>query len=418
VTSFTNPIRAGIGDTLTITGTGFGDTSAIVTFFDADDINSIATFNVDSNDIISWDSTEIKLLVPTTPGVAASGQFSVTTSSGMFCPSIDTLNIEYAIRSNRRTSGPTTGVAERLNLSAPFNNNGKFILRPGPILDANATARASVEKAICDWNKVSKLNFELGAVETSPSLGPDGQNNIFFTTAAVIGSTNVPAATVITTNLCNDIGGPGDIIYAGDIDLLILENLTTLPVPATWNLDYLVNPSSTQFDFFGIVKHELGHLQMLRHAKLNPTVMDPVSFPGDTSYRVIHNRDLRGATYSVSESIKKMDSSFACFKADTASLCTTTSIHEFLEVGSEINIYPNPANNAVTVELSLTSFVPELDMSIIDVTGRAIFTKSVSDLTSGNNQIVIDNLDFAPPGIYFLLLDIEGQRSFKRLVIQ
>lgn len=92
ITAFTDTVRAGIGDTLTITGTGFDSIPATVTFLDADDPNGVATFSVNSNDILSWDTTEIKLLVPTTPGVTGSGQFSITTASGMFCPSVQDLH--------------------------------------------------------------------------------------------------------------------------------------------------------------------------------------------------------------------------------------------------------------------------------------------------------------------------------------
>lgn len=418
ITSFTNSVRAGVNDILTINGTGFDTTGATVTFFDADDINNVATFNVNSNDILSWNDTLITLLVPTTPGVVATGQFSITTSTGMVCPSIDTLYVEYAIRNNRLTSGPSTGIAERLNLYAPSENNGKIILRPGLTLDGNALAKASVEKAICDWNSVSKLNFELGAVEPMPSTSTAGQNNIFFTTAAMIGASDVPAQTVITSGICTNTSGPGSIIFAESIDVLILENLSTLPVPATWSFDNTVSPSSTEYDFFGIVKHELGHLHMLRHTKFDSSIMVPVSFPGDTSYRVLYERDIKGATFSVLESIEKMNSSFACFEADTASLCITTSIREFLTPDSGIKVFPNPVKDKLVVDFTLSRFVSRLNLSLIDVSGRRIINRSIQNLVEGNNQITVDGLSAHPPGIYFLVLEMEGEKSFKRIILQ
>lgn len=418
ITSFTDSVRAGVGDILTINGTGFGPLGATVMFFDADDINDVATFNANSNDILSWNDTLITLLVPTTPGVAATGQFSVTTSTGMVCPSIDTLYVEYAVRNNRLTSGPSAGMAERLNLYAPSDNDGKIILRPGPVLDGNALAKASVEKAICDWNSVSKLNFELGAVEPMPSTSTAGQNNIFFATAAIIGAPDVLAQTVITSGICTNTGGPGSIIFAESIDVLILENLSTLPVPATWNFDNTATPSSTEYDFFGIVKHELGHLHMLRHTKFDSSIMVPASFPGDTSYRVIYERDIKGATFSVLSSLEKMNSSFACFEADTASLCITTSIREFLTPNSEIKVYPNPTKDNLVVDLTLSRFIPQLNLSLMDVTGKRIINRSIQNLVEGNNQITVDGLSGYPPGIYFLALEIDGEKSFKRIILQ
>ena len=146
--------------------------------------------------------------------------------------------------------------------------------------------------------------------------------------------------------------------------------------------------------------------------------MTPLSFPGDTTYRVIYDRDVRGAVYSVTESIKKMDSSFACFKADTASLCGTTSIVEFLELGSEVKLYPNPTSHTVNVDLSLASFVQVLNLSIIDITGRVVLSKSETNLMPGQNQFTLENLSSIPSGIYILSLEIEGQQSLRRLVIQ
>lgn len=92
----------------------------------------------------------------------------------------------------------------------------------------------------------------------------------------------------------------------------------------------------------------------------------------------------------------------------------TTSIEEQLDEISEINLYPNPANERLT--LSLTSIENEMvTMSIYDLSGRAVKTWN-STITSGNNKINIDINDLSP-GLYHLELRNNDERKVKRFQI-
>lgn len=91
-----------------------------------------------------------------------------------------------------------------------------------------------------------------------------------------------------------------------------------------------------------------------------------------------------------------------------------TGINEPLDEISEINLYPNPANQRLT--LSLTSIENEMiTMSIYDLSGRVVKTWN-STITYGNNKMNIDINDLSP-GLYHLELRNNDERKVKRFQI-
>ena len=77
------------------------------------------------------------------------------------------------------------------------------------------------------------------------------------------------------------------------------------------------------------------------------------------------------------------------------------------ELLGDVKIYPNPATNHVTVELSIESPMP-IQLILTDLSGRQLM-RTDHDLTSGLNRLHID-LPILPHGIYMVhLLNDSGQ---------
>lgn len=72
------------------------------------------------------------------------------------------------------------------------------------------------------------------------------------------------------------------------------------------------------------------------------------------------------------------------------------------------NVYPNPSDGNITVDLSKMNIKAER-IEVIDVTGRVIY--KTNDIT--NNSIRIDR-----SGLYFVIIRAEGYKSSKRLIIR
>ena len=100
--------------------------------------------------------------------------------------------------------------------------------------------------------------------------------------------------------------------------------------------------------------------------------------------------------------------------ADTAYMnimvYNTTGIVD-IAAGKEIAIYPNPANDAVTIEWAQQTQVNNI--RIFNSAGKEL---SLNYSPIGLNRIQYSTADLAP-GFYIITLDAGGERLIRRLVI-
>lgn len=88
-----------------------------------------------------------------------------------------------------------------------------------------------------------------------------------------------------------------------------------------------------------------------------------------------------------------------------------TSITEEVEATEKVNIYPNPAESFINLDLNhkLNTF----EVEVRDISGKVVLNKK--SITGGKiNQLDVSHLE---NGFYFLLLDQEGERSVEKIVI-
>lgn len=412
ITSFMDTIvNAGTGDTLTIVGMNF-EMPGQVEFPNADD-GGVSFTSAQPADIISWSTDTIRVIVPSNPEPAGYGIFRVRTSSGMICPSPDTLDVCYAVRNQRNSS---TGAGERIHLGSSVGDN-KYTFRPDSTLGNNAMAVATIEQSLCDWNKATKINWELGATLNAASPLLDSLNHIFMASAAVL-PIGAAATTIVTRLSCQTITPPVQLIpYSGDIDIAIRADLTTLPVPVTggWNFNHTVAPAANQYDFYTVILHELGHAHNLKHMMPLPKAMFWESNAGDT-LRDLSPKDILGAQDVFNTSTIALNQSFLCNPIDTTTLCGTTSVIELERIG-QIKVYPNPLAELLIIELDLIQG-GYLSAQIVDVAGKQIMIENLGKTYSGHQTFTIELPNNISSGIYFLSLKFDNRvHSIKLLKI-
>jgi PKD repeat protein len=87
-------------------------------------------------------------------------------------------------------------------------------------------------------------------------------------------------------------------------------------------------------------------------------------------------------------------------------------INEF-EVDNNIDIYPNPASDIIYIQTGELESGKNIEMQLIDITGRVIMT---DEFESGSEDISI-NVNEYPQGLYFVALNIEGNRVTRRIML-
>ena len=85
---------------------------------------------------------------------------------------------------------------------------------------------------------------------------------------------------------------------------------------------------------------------------------------------------------------------------------STSSIHE-MDIAESISVFPNPASDKVTCS---TSLVGEADLSVVDNSGRTLYSSSFS----GSKQLDITQW---PKGMYYLKIRFTNHVVVKKLVV-
>ncbi|QGY45235.1 T9SS type A sorting domain-containing protein [Maribellus comscasis] len=99
--------------------------------------------------------------------------------------------------------------------------------------------------------------------------------------------------------------------------------------------------------------------------------------------------------------------------SDTFEVCVAgypTAIGELEAAGPEIQMYPNPTNGQVNLEMS--SGIHAVDIAVVDIAGRVVLQKQYS----ASERIVFD-MSGKVAGMYFVNMKIDGERVVKKLIV-
>ena len=273
-------VRAGMGDTITITGTGFGANyvgQAAVKFRNPDYYGiTVAYSSAPDNHIVQWSDTQIKIIVPGRDILlgsagAGSGAVRVFDNDGLMGESTQSITVLF----NKYVAG-----FKAANLSND-NSNGGYRFRKNNNFASNNNANDALQRALDTWKCQALTNFAIGTNNTTISCAAaDNTNLITFDN-----NCQLPAGLLAQTSQWFQNCSSGDK-YFDEIDMVF-------DAETNWNFGPQAT-SSNKKDFESIVLHELGHAQGLGHVLDYGKLMYP-SLATGVDIRTIDNDALRCA---------------------------------------------------------------------------------------------------------------------------
>jgi hypothetical protein len=94
---------------------------------------------------------------------------------------------------------------------------------------------------------------------------------------------------------------------------------------------------------------------------------------------------------------------------------TTTGIQNTTVSGAALNVYPNPSNGIVNIDLNLTE-KHTVAVNVTDMLGRTIENIAAKNYTAGENTLIIGEKNYQS-GFYLVNINIDGQIITKKVMI-
>jgi hypothetical protein len=414
ISGFTpSTVAGGIKDIVTITGSGFlssPGTNGKILLPNVD--NGGASFiAVNKEDIYSWSDSEIKFYVPAkiqtdlsivhdTP--VGSGKFIVVDSNNQSTISSNILTINYSIKNMKYQNTITDSIypITRTILAPPIESERKFIFHCDNAVAEyeDGKMKEVIAKALNYWTCATGIHWELGAdinagTNYVDSLY-DGKNVIHF------GNLSYPKILVTTSHL----NYFGVILGSNDTTEYFIQrenDITINNLIQNWNFDTTGVDIGTDRDFYEVILHELGHAHGIEHVMDSTQIM----YFNATSERLINlgqdNSCILAGTDIINYStnpINYIDTtnafpvSYFNIDANSDTPCNSLSIDD-ISVTSNIEIYPNPCDNFIT--LSIDDNFSSGILSLTNVQGKQVFNK---EIVSGELEI---DLSYLSSGLYF-----------------
>lgn len=274
-------VKGGVGETITITGTGFGATGPtsgikVWTRFANNPSQMISHSN--SYSYLSWSDTQIVFKVPSNAG---SGQIWVGSGSS-HATSSQSIDVYANVRDNLTGNG-----ANLLTVSLPALQAQGIHFIPN-INFTNPDAIARTQEAMEQWLCESGIDMTLDTATSTSNLNntTDGLSVIYFDSSM---SSSVLGVTLTSLSACSSTGR----WYVTDTDLAINGNT---------NFNFtLANTTASQIDYYSVVLHELGHVRNLDHVLNSGHVMFPSISAGQQN-RTLHTNDISGGLWVQNDS--------------------------------------------------------------------------------------------------------------------
>lgn len=433
ITGFSpNVVAAGIGDTVTITGSGFGfggtqppsGSSVLFTKTKQNGATAHDWMLPMPGDYISWTDTEIKVRVPsigyedddlsvlttpTTPAFIHAGTGIIGVKTGGNNGTIDTSTTQLYVRFSAYTDAylGTNGATATSRKLVSRNGTGGYDLYFTPSFKAfnGGQGIEAFKRALSTWRCATGVNFRIKELANIPSIYQANACKVDYGSMPI----GVPATQIAYTYL-PDVApfcasSPTDVWYSYlerfDLvfsDTAILNWHTTVDTPA-------INWTNT-IDFETTAVHELGHTHLLTHTNNLPNLMH---WLGNEYHRTIPNDDLLGGLYIVQ--ISAVDTIPACQpamqKVPSSECDITTGLWSIIKDDISVTFYPNPATSIINVEITSNDVKGELKYQISNNIGQLLSSGQLINKT-GINSINVQDL---PIGILYFTIYVDGIRS-------
>ena len=430
ITDFTQPINAGVQNTLTITGTDFGASrgSGYVRFVNTDACCG-SKVKLSARDYISWSDNQIVINLPSfVDSVAVPLHNQVTIGGGNFLvrnnagdsmvssinASSQSFNVYYGINQIWSYSDDQKNEVELRNQ----NGLGGYTLRLNPTdFPVGSNKRNIFAKALRDWKCMTGVNINIGRDTTIANFNPftsNGINYVSFSSTLLGGSTN---STVAETDLIT-------IACGNDISAVLKKADMTFNANKTFIYDStsMIVVATGESDFYGTVLHELGHFIGLRHHSDPNNLMYWTGNAGPLNGATVKRLALSispvdGGNFSVTQgnTVASSCTGFPVMISQNASCSNPNGINEYSMNNYYFNLYPNPSNgSSINIEFqALTD--SDAQIEIYDMVGRVVYSANLNnrnDITS-NYELNVSNLN---SGMYFVNLIIDKVKVSHKLI--
>lgn len=379
---------AGRGDTLTITGSGFGATqgSSYVQFRDADQQTSVYSSATLASNYISWSDTEIKMLIPDFAGTGLVKVTDGTTTKS----STGTLTINYAIININSGGKDYYGRHYNDNTLGGYS----FQFYSG---FTNTNARGYFGRAINDWRCATDMNWDTSATSsTINTIAADGTNIVRFD---------------IGTELSAGVLGVCTSRFSGctvsGITYVIVTELDVCVDDGTSWYYGTGSPGAGNYDYYSMIIHEVGHGHQLGHVMTTTDFMYP-AIAANTFNHTISTQNDAGGTFMTNQALNSSSTqrcgqsvlkAYSC----SPSITLSTSVTSVSEATTSFTITAtnNGVNSAATtVNLAYTGtatgggtdYTGTTSITIPSWSNSASITVTINNdaLYEGNELIIID----------------------------
>ncbi|MCC7223235.1 MAG: IPT/TIG domain-containing protein [Chitinophagales bacterium] len=308
-------VRAGMRDTITITGTDFGTYTGLsaVRFRNPDFYGlSVAYQNAPANHIVSWTDTQIRVVVPGSDIVggtagAGSGAIRIKNSSDATGESIDEITVLY----NKNVAGFAA-----VNLGND-NTAGGYSFRYSTTISSNTAAKNAIQRALQTWRCAALINMITAATPTETTCAANDNINIL----SFDNNCTLPVGTLGQTTRWYSSCTNGDK-YIIEIDMLF-------STAVTWNYGPGATPAANK-DFESIVVHELGHANGQGHVLDYGKLMYP-SLVSGVDIRQIDDDALTCAHIALAHSAQNNGCTGGSYQPNTSACGTRARIKVFLQ---------------------------------------------------------------------------------------
>ena len=419
ITDFPDTIRAGIGDTLTITGGDFGNTRGTgqVKFYDADTSNyRIQKLNV--SDYLSWTNNQIKIrlpafadtVLPSTGRELAIGgnNFIVKNSCGDSAVSGNNshgnpFSVYYNLE---QFWNPNNNLKEELLLRSIDTNGGYVIRFDSVTFPKGSVQRAIFYKAMRDWTCYTGVNWVVGK-----------DTSFNFTFPIFVGVNYVSMGTLSANDVAETYRDPNECTNFTDIlsQAVIIFNSGESFV---YDTTETVTINNGQADFYGVSLHELGHFIGLEHDVVTSHLM---YWTANTNHILPANRitlasaasgtAVEGGFYSVrqSEAVPSTCGSYGTMSGkSTACVNEYTSIKDIVPPNNtNFTVYPNPSNGIFTIDGNVNNY----NLVVMNMLGQVIYSQKI------HNEKAIIDISTQPNGMYFVQEQYQNGRATQKIII-
>lgn len=399
-------IDAGTFSVLTIDGSGFGCDKGVVLFRNSND-GGASTMHTQTPDIQTWQDDQITVWVPGAQDqnnriAAGSGAVQIQTSVGDLSNQSATLTIPYAALNIRDASNNLVYVGLA-------NDNGTGAYNMIPSTGLTSTQLSTITQAMNDWD----CNIGVQLSMTSPSSSiiyypGDGVCSVTFGSLSS-GTAALTLATVSQSDICS-AGTVGLVTYISDIDIEF-SNEANLFYP-----DLNGSVPSGELSLWGTARHEFGHGLGLLHVDQTSDLMYYLQDNGDlgTGLLPISGDDHNGGMYLmsyVSPSVLSLCYSQPAIQSFPAGCGSINGINSISENPFNLNLYPNPFNDYITVS-GVLDCGRDIKIGIMDVLGQFVYSNDLGIKSGALNESL--NVSSFASGIYIVKVSIDDQtKQFK-----